>query len=204
MHAPPIVLAITLSLMTSAGPALAQSTPSPGSAKPAAAQTGAPPAWSTLSPAQQAALLPLAPIWSQINSNRKRKWIALSANFSALSATEQATLHDRMAQWAALSNAQRNQARLNFAETRSLSTEEKKAQWQAYQALPPSQKQQLAEQAAKSAQVGAAPAVTNRKEGKLASVPVTRSDANAVKPRSSIAPADRPAPGASAATPASE
>lgn len=204
MNVSPLLLAITLPLITSTLPVLAQTPPSRSATQLAASPTSAPPAWSTLSPSQQAALQPLAPIWSQINGNRKRKWIALSANFGSLSANDQATLHGRMAHWASLSNAERNQARLNFAETRSLSSDEKKAQWQAYQALPPNQKQQLAQQAAKGAQAGAAPAVTNRSQGKLATVPVTRSDADAVKPRSSIAPARHPAPSASAATPLSE
>ena len=134
------------------------------------------PDWSALTAAQQAALSPLAPAWSSISAAQKRKWIALSQNYPSLSTAEQSTLHGRMTEWAALSPAQRNQARLNFAETKSLSAEEKKAQWEAYQALSPDQKKHLAA-GAHSKAVGAAPAVTPLAPNKLATVPVTRSEA---------------------------
>ncbi len=176
--------------------------PVPG--KPPAAQPGDPLAWNTLNASQQAALRPLAPIWGQINPNRKRKWIALSANFSKLSAAEQTTLHGRMAEWATLSNAERNRARLNFAETRSLSSAEKKSQWEAYQALSPSQKQQLAREAAIRLPSGAAPAVSARTRGKLAAVPTTRSDTGAARTAGPIVQAPHPSPAASPAAPAQE
>ena len=146
--------------------------PKPAPAKAQAAATK--PDWSELTPAQQAALKPLASAWGSISEAQKRKWIALSQNHPNLSAAEQATLHGRMTEWAALSPAQRNQARLNFAQTKSLTTEEKKTQWEAYQALSPEQKKQLAA-GAKAA--GAAPAVTPVAPNKLAAVPVTRSEA---------------------------
>jgi len=142
--------------------------------RPVVPPADSPPTWASLNGSQQAALRPLAPIWSQITPGRKRKWIALSANYGRLSPAEQAILHGRMTEWATLSAAERNRARLNFAETSNLSRQEKKAQWEAYQALTPSQKQQLAGQAAKAPPIGAAPAVTSRSRGKLASVPVTR------------------------------
>ncbi len=166
-------------------------------AKTNAAQPEGQPTWKTLSPAQREALAPLAPIWSEINSNRKRKWIALSANFNNLSPQDRATLHGRMKEWASLSNAERNRARLNFAQTRELSHEEKKTQWEAYQALSPERKQELAAQA-KAPPSGAAPAVTKSPSGKLAAVPVTRSDTQAA---ARTAPTHRPA--ASAAAPSS-
>ncbi len=155
-----------------------------------------PPTWASLNGSQQAALRPLAPIWSQITPGRKRKWIALSANYGRLSPAEQAILHGRMTEWAMLSTAERNRARLNFAETRNLSSQEKKAQWEAYQALTPAQKQQLAGQAAKAPTTGAAPAVTSRGRGKLASVPVTRPE----KGLDHAAPATGTAPPAAAMT----
>ena len=132
------------------------------------------PGWAELTAAQQIALGPLAPAWNGISEVQKRKWIALSRNYPALSATERTTLHGRMTEWAALSAAQRNQARLNFAQTKKLSTEEKRTQWQAYQALSPEQKEQLASRAKPKA-VGAAPALVPVSPSKLATVPVTRS-----------------------------
>lgn len=171
-------------------------------AKPAASHADGPLAWNALSASQQTALRPLAPTWSRITPNRKRKWIALSANFNKLSAAEQATLHGRMAQWATLSNADRNRARLNFAETRSLSSREKMAQWEAYQALSPTQKQHLAREAAKRPPIGAAPAVAAPARDKLASVPITRSKIGTNRSNAPVTQVSKPpAPGASAATP---
>lgn len=147
-------------------------------AKVTAARSEESPTWKSLTPLQREALAPLGPVWGEITSNRKRKWIALSANFKSMSPHEKATLHDRMHEWATLSSAERNQARLNFVQVRDLSHEEKKAQWEAYQALSPEQKQLYAAQASPST-AGAAPAGTKRTPGKLAAVPVTRSEASA-------------------------
>lgn len=173
-------------------PVIGQTPGSISPAKPAAATSDGALAWAKLSAGQKAALQPLAPIWTQINVNRKRKWIALSADFHKLSPAEQSKLHGRMREWAALSTADRTQARLNFAETRTLSSAEKKAQWEAYQSLSPDQKKQLARQASSRPAIGAAPAVTHRSTGKLASVPVTRSEAGSAaahSPSSTAAPA---------------
>ena len=164
-------------------------------AKVTAAQTQASPTWKSLTPAQREALAPLTSVWGEISSNRKRKWIALSANFKRLSPQDKVTLHGRMQEWASLSTAERNRARLNFALSRDLPHEEKKARWEAYQALSPAQKKQFAAQAQPSA-TGAAPAVTKSTPGKLAAVPVTRSET----PAASSA-AQRAKTPASAATP---
>jgi len=143
------------------------------------ARSEASPTWKSLTPVQREALAPLAPVWGEISSYRKRKWIALSANFLTLSPQDKATLHGRMKEWASLSSAERNRARLNFALARDLPHDEKKAQWQAYQALSPEQKKQFAAQA-NHPSAGAAPAVTKSTPGKLAAVPVTRSEAQDV------------------------
>ncbi len=179
-------------------PVIGQTSANGNPAKPAAAPLNSTLAWNRLSARQQAALQPLAPIWNEINASRKRKWIALSADFEKLSPAERAKLHGRMREWAALSNADRNQARLNFAETRGLSSEQKKAHWEAYQALTPEQKQQLASQASSQTAIGAAPAVTHRSTGKLAAVPVTRSDAGSAASPSPSLPAAHSEAGAKA------
>jgi len=163
--------------------------------------------WADLTPVQQGALQPLGPFWSSISTGQKRKWIALSQNFQKLSPAERTTLHSRMTEWVNLSPVQRSQARLNFAQTQQLSTDEKKAEWQAYQALSLEQRQHLAT----SGPVlpgGAAPALKPVDSHKLATVPVTRSEVAAppkapVKPRPPKEPvnASRPATAASAASP---
>ncbi len=162
-------------------------------AKATAARSEESPTWKSLTPLQREALAPLGPVWGEISSNRKRKWIALSANFKSMSPHAKATLHDRMQEWATLSSAERNRARLNFAQVRDLSHEEKKTQWEAYQALSPAQKQQYAAEAGPPT-AGAAPAVIKRTPGKLAAVPVTRSEASTGAAQRAKAPASAPTP----------
>jgi hypothetical protein len=82
-------------------------------AKPAAVSK---PLWRDLSARQQRALEPLALQWDSLTEPHKRKWLALSRNYAKLSPAEQEILHSRMTEWATLSNQQRTQARLNFAE----------------------------------------------------------------------------------------
>ncbi len=103
-------------------------------------------AWLSLKEPQRKALAPLAPHWSQLSAGQKNKWLALSNNFSNLSDKEQSTLHERMVNWAALSPQQRAQARLTFNETKDLGLDQKKTQWEAYQALSSEDKKKLAAQ----------------------------------------------------------
>lgn len=104
------------------------------------------PGWYNLSATQKNALSPLAPHWDQISPAQKNKWLAISANFDKLSDKEQSVLHDRMADWAALSPQQRALARLTFNETKNLGADEKKSQWEAYQALSTEDRKKLAAQ----------------------------------------------------------
>ena len=82
-----------------------------------------------------------------MNIGQKRKWLALSRNYSEMSAEDRKTLHSRMIEWAALSNQQRTQARLNFAEVKRIPADERKAKWEQYQALSEEEKRKLAERA---------------------------------------------------------
>ena len=130
--------------------------------------------WSELSADQQAALKPLQTVWPTLGEAHQRKWIALSRTYPKMPAPEQARLHSRMTEWAALSPRQRSEARLNFAETKQHSLDEKRAKWQAYQALSPEEKQKLAAKAKTSKPVaGAAPAVKPVPAQKLVVVPGT-------------------------------
>lgn len=140
--------------------------------------------WRQLSPADQQALAPLAGKWDSISDAQKRKWLALSHNFPKMAPAEQSVLHSRMSEWAALSPQQRTQARLNFGATRKLSPDDKKAQWQAYQALSPEEKRNLAAKAAKPPPTAAA--LKPVPAGKLATVPPTRRVDRT--PRISVAP----------------
>ena len=150
-------------------------TATPPSIPSAVRQSEVGPTWKELTPAQQTSLKPLAANWSGIGEGQKRKWLAVSKNYPALPAPEQAKLHSRMTEWASLSQQQRSQARLNFAETKKLSPDEKAANWQAYQALSPEDRQKLAANASPTP-AGAAVAVKPVAPQKLATVPTARTD----------------------------
>jgi hypothetical protein len=153
-------------------------------------------AWSDLSAAQQRALAPLAGSWSGMTDGHKRKWIAQAANHASLSEAEQAKQHERMTDWAALSPAQRAQARLNFARTKALPADEKKAKWDAYQALSAEERRSLAAQGREKPR-GAAPATRPVPAQKLATVPQTPAQTRPVRVP---APSAHPAPAAAPAT----
>ena len=112
-------------------------------------EDNAPSKWARLPARQQAALRPLAAEWDGLDAAHRRKWMALARNFDRMSAQEQATLHSRMTDWAALSPRERVRARLNFAEVQRLAPEgERKAKWEAYRALSEDERKALAERAA--------------------------------------------------------
>ena len=110
--------------------------------------------WEALSPEQRLALQPLAGSWATLSNAQKRKWVALSRNYGKLPAPEQALLQGRMTSWSALSRAERGQARLNFSESRSLQAEDRRARWEAYQALTPEQRNELSRQRAAQRRAG--------------------------------------------------
>jgi hypothetical protein len=114
--------------------------------RPAAAtqREEAKPLWTELTPTQQQTLAPLGASWRSLSEPHKRKWIALAENYPKMNPAEQAKLRGRMTEWAALSPQQRTLARLNFEETKKVAPSDKKAAWEAYQALPPQEKKRLA------------------------------------------------------------
>lgn len=103
----------------------------------------------------------------------KRKWIAMALNYPNLAPAEQVKLHSRMTEWVSLSQQQRTQARLNFAQSKQLTPSQKAATWKAYQALSPEEKQELAISAVPKP-AGAAAAAKPVPPQKLAVVPATR------------------------------
>mgnify|MGYP000700487273 CR=1 FL=1 len=146
----------------------AQTTPAVSKAAPSLPGR---PLWIDLTEAQQQALAPLAQLWPTMNEPHKRKWLAISQNFGQLSGDEQATVQGRMREWAALSPQQRSVARLNYADAKQLLQDDKKAKWEAYQALSPEAKQKLAAQQGVQPVLGAAPAVKPVPATKLATPP---------------------------------
>ncbi|BEP42907.1 DUF3106 domain-containing protein [Variovorax sp. V15] len=154
------------------------------------------PLWSELTAEQQQALKPLGTHWNTLNIGQKRKWLALSRNFGSMSADDQSTLHSRMIEWAALSNQQRAQARLNFAEVKRIPADERKVKWEQYQALSEEEKRKLAERAPPKPR-GAAIPVRPVSSQKLVPVPAITPGGQHT-PRILLAPP--PAPAAAPAT----
>jgi hypothetical protein len=159
------------------------------------------PLWVELTPAQQQALVPLSPKWDTLSETQKRKWLALSQNFPKMSGAEQTKLHSRMTEWVALSPQQRTQARLNFGQTQQLSADDKKAKWEAYQALSPEEKKKLAARAAKPPATAAAVKPVPSDKLAVAPKPVHKRTGPAPRvaaappnvERPSLAPASQPA-----------
>lgn len=153
IHAQPLTDPATMGAAPSRTGASAASRPASAAGPGRAARVAAPtsPLWTELTPLQQQALAPLAGAWPTISEAQKRKWLVMAQSYGRLSPTEQEKLHGRMTGWVTLSPQQRTQARLNFAETKQLAPDDKKAKWEAYQALPPEEKQKLAAGAASAA-----------------------------------------------------
>ncbi len=129
------------------GPSSAAVTTAKSASKPAAEEGVS---WGELKPAQRAALKPLEAEWPVIGAANKRKWIELSTRVPNMSPDERTRIHERMADWARLTPQERGRARLNFEEAKQLPTLDRKARWEAYQALSPEQKRELADRAVPS------------------------------------------------------
>lgn len=135
--------------------------------KPAAE---AKPRWQDLNPAQRQALKPLEREWQAIDAERKQKWLAIAEKYPSMQPQDQARVQGRMADWARLSPAERGVARQQFEAAKRVAPQDRPAQWEAYQALPPEQKRKLADQAAGPAGVSPSrqPGSPARADGKTA------------------------------------
>jgi Protein of unknown function (DUF3106) len=108
------------------------------------------PSWPTLTSAQRGALAPLQAEWPSIDAPRKQKWLELASRFQSMSADERSRVQVRMGEWVRMSPAERGRARLQFQETRQLSPQDRQSRWEAYQALPPAERNALAAKGAPS------------------------------------------------------
>ncbi|MCK6425321.1 MAG: DUF3106 domain-containing protein [Burkholderiaceae bacterium] len=138
------------------------------------------PSWGELTPAERLALHPLQSHWNGIDSARKQKWREIAARLPSLPRDQQIRMQARMAEWAGMTPAQRNAARLHFETNRQVPLSERQALWQAYQSLPEAQRRALAQQAA----ARRSPAVT----AAAASGPTGKAAATS-QPRALTAPA---------------
>jgi hypothetical protein len=143
-----LVAAQNTTTSTSTTSSTISSTLATQAAKPviAAVKIAKPPAdtWDKLTPVQKIALQPLSASWASLAESHKRKWLAVSVNFSQFSPEDKTKLHSRMTGWASLTAKEREQARISFAQNKKLTASDKQAKWESYKALPPETKQALA------------------------------------------------------------
>lgn len=198
--AAPIWLA---ALLTLGGFGLVAATPA--GAQPLKAQTQATkppskPTWRDLSARQQRALEPLASSWDELTEPHKRKWLVIVRDYAEMSTADQEILHSRMKEWSKLSNRERAQARLNFADAKQVPADERKAKWEAYQALSDEEKNRLAASASPKVTPGAAATIRPVPAQKLAPVPSAGADGQHA-PRILLAPPPAAAPPVATARP---
>ncbi len=130
------------------------------------------PTWADLTPSQRSTLAPLQQQWSTIDANRKAKWLVVAQRFPSLPAAERERVQARMAEWVRLSPIERGRARQTFQELRSLPVDDRQALWEAYNALPPEQKQELAARARPAARPSEPVASTAAVTAKRNTVPM--------------------------------
>jgi hypothetical protein len=106
------------------------------------------PAWQTLTAGQRTILAPLQDDWPNITPYQKDKWVELAGRYPTLSKTEQERIRERMADWSRMTAAERGKTRLNFQNATQTPPTDRQARWEAYQALPPEERQRLVERAA--------------------------------------------------------
>jgi hypothetical protein len=114
--------------------------------KPQPPTQGAEPAWSALSPAQKAALAPLQRDWAQFDADRKMRWLQLAQKYESMSPSERQRVQTRMTEWSRLTPEERSRARSQYQQAREFGARDKQENWEAYQALPPDAKRDLARQ----------------------------------------------------------
>lgn len=117
--------------------------PGPVPKRKAAPAPGGGPLWASLGAAERDLLQPFAAQWNSWSRDEKRIWVSLAAKFPKLAPGQQAKARTRIAEWAALTPAQRKLARANFRLARQLPPEERVSQWQRYESMTPEQRKVL-------------------------------------------------------------
>lgn len=149
------------------------------------------PTWAELADNEKQILQPLAAVWDGMSTTRRRKWRSIVKNYAQLSPADQSKLSARMREWALLSTKERQLARLNFAQSKKLNSEELASNWEAYQSLSESDRKALAVNSL-PAPAGAAIAPKPIPKEKLATIAVTRHSTEAERATASAAqPIDR-------------
>lgn len=117
-------------------------------AQPGTSALASAPKWAELTPAQRALLAPLETDWASLSDVQRSKWVNATPMLATLSEPELGRLHERMRDWSKLTPAERRDARIAYQFARQVDVERRQARWEAYQALPPEKRQELAEKAA--------------------------------------------------------
>lgn len=149
------------------------------------------PTWVDLADNEKQILQPLASVWDDMSTTRRRKWRSIVKNYAQLSPTDQSKLSARMQEWALLSTKERQLARLNFAQSKKLNPQELASNWEAYQSLSEADRKALAVRPL-PAPAGAAIAPKPIPKEKLATIAVTRHSTDAERATASAEqPIDR-------------
>ncbi|MGH8849906.1 MAG: DUF3106 domain-containing protein [Casimicrobiaceae bacterium] len=105
------------------------------------------PSWAELSPANQAALAPLASQWDQLDGQRKRKWLGIAERYPNMPPAQRQRVQRQMGVWVNLTPDQRRSARERFKSFKQLPPDKRREvreKWQQYQQLPPEKRRELA------------------------------------------------------------
>lgn len=160
--------------------------------------------WQLLSAQEKAILAPLASQWPGMNEQVRDKWRSVARGYPQLSPDAQARVRERMTQWSQASPKERSEARLRFQNARELPHEERQQKWQAYQALSPQTKAELAQQAQrKKAPVPLAASETGPREASQAAAnKASNSSANLTRKANVVPSAALSTPATQAVAPA--
>lgn len=118
------------------------------SAAPVLSALAAAPTWQALTGSQRKLLAPLAADWDSLSSQQRIKWMNATPMLATLPEPDLNRLHERMRDWTKLSPIERRDARIAYQFAKQVDAEQRQAKWEAYQALPPEKRQELAEKAA--------------------------------------------------------
>lgn len=113
------------------------------------------PAWAELPAEQQQVLAPLKTDWDSLEPERKRKWLGIAKRYPKMKPEAQARVQRRMQDWVKLTPQQRKQARENYRAIakakRERQNKDLRQHWAEYQALSPSEREQLVQEPVKPA-----------------------------------------------------
>lgn len=156
--------------------------------------------WSSLTPAQQQALGPLAPGWNSMTPERQQKWLAFAGKYQNMSPDEQQRSQQKMDAWVKLTPEQHLAARENYLRSNKLPPEQRKQKWEEYQQLPDEQKAQLASHTKKPL-ITNLPTPAESKQKKLQPLKTPRRPVASASPASArpLAPAAVPSSGGNSA-----